>query len=157
MRGAQRLRSRTTHLCMSTKQDMSQIPFHLVLCLSRLSRHSVVAPTLAAPLLIDIRRSTVVPGTREDIVTKPDEMRSWTHQGWHEVLDIVLSLSISFYIYIYICVYIRTCTVCLRKWTSMSSRRNELWWVRFNVACPPAWRYLVRILGCALSSVPSNF
>ena len=60
---------------MSAKQDMSQTPFHLVLCLSRLSRHNVVAPTLAAPLLVDTLRSTVKPGTREDIVTKPDEMR----------------------------------------------------------------------------------
>ena len=67
--------------------------FHLVLCLSRLSRHSVVAPTLAAPLLIDIRRSTVGSGTREDIVTKPDEMRSCMHEGWHEVLYIVLQSS----------------------------------------------------------------
>ena len=67
--------------------------FHLVLCLSRLSRHSVVAPTLAAPLLIDIRRSTVGSGTREDIERKLDEMRSCLHEGWHEVLYFVLQSS----------------------------------------------------------------
>ena len=75
---------------MSPKQDMSQMSFLFILCLFCLSRHSVVVPSLAAPLLTDIRRSTVGPGTREDIVTKPDEMRSSTHEGWHEVLDIVL-------------------------------------------------------------------
>ena len=64
---------------------MSQIPFLLVLWLFCLSRHNVVAPSLAAPLLIDIRQATMEPGTCEDIVTKPDEMRSWTHQGWYEV------------------------------------------------------------------------
>ena len=31
-----------------------------------MSRHSVVAPILAAPLLTDTRRLTVGPGTRED-------------------------------------------------------------------------------------------
>ena len=33
-----------------------------------MSRHSVVAPILAAPLLTDTRRLTVGPGTREDLV-----------------------------------------------------------------------------------------
>ena len=32
-----------------------------------MSRHSFVAPILTAPLLIDTRRSTVGPGTREDL------------------------------------------------------------------------------------------
>ena len=70
---------------LSPIQDMSQIPFLFVLCLFCLSRHNVVAPSLAAPLLFDIRRATMGPGTREDIVTKPDEMRSWTHLNWYEV------------------------------------------------------------------------
>ena len=39
------------------------------------SRHYVVASTLAAPLLVGMSRSTVGSGTREDNVTKPDEMR----------------------------------------------------------------------------------
>ena len=39
--------------------------------MTRMSRHSVVAPILAASLLTDIRRSTVGPGTREDLVTVP--------------------------------------------------------------------------------------
>ena len=58
-------RSRTTHSCMS--QDMSQTPVHLVLCRD--------TPTLATPLVVDTSRSTVGSGTREDNVTKPDEMR----------------------------------------------------------------------------------
>ena len=36
--------------------------------MTHLSRHSVVAPILTAPLLTDTCRSTVGPGTREDIV-----------------------------------------------------------------------------------------
>ena len=36
--------------------------------MTRMSRHSVVAPILAAPLLTDTRRLTVGPGTREDLV-----------------------------------------------------------------------------------------
>ena len=52
---------------------MLQTPFYLVLCLSRLSRHIAVAPTLAAPLLADTRRLTVGSGTREDNVTESDE------------------------------------------------------------------------------------
>ena len=40
-------------------------------CRRRL-RHNVVAPTLAAPLLTDTRRSTVGSGTRENIVTEPE-------------------------------------------------------------------------------------
>ena len=39
----------------------------LVLVKTHTSRHSFVAPILAAPLLIDTRRSTVGPGTREDM------------------------------------------------------------------------------------------
>ena len=53
---------------------------HLFLSLSvvtRLSRHNVVAPSLAAPLT-DTRRSTVGSGTREDFATMPDEYMSHT-------------------------------------------------------------------------------
>ena len=41
-------------------------------CRRRL-RHNVVAPTLAAPLLTDTRRSTVGSGTRENMVTEPEK------------------------------------------------------------------------------------
>ena len=56
-------------------------PLSLSLRLAHLSRHSVVAPNLAAPLLTDTRRSAVGSGTREDIVTMPDEMR--VHDAVH--------------------------------------------------------------------------
>ena len=39
-----------------------------LIVMTRMSRHSVVAPILAAPLLTDTRRLTVGPGTREDLV-----------------------------------------------------------------------------------------
>ena len=42
-----------------------------LLRLTHLSRHNVVAPIPAAPLLTDTRRSTVGPGTREDVMTMP--------------------------------------------------------------------------------------
>ena len=48
-------------------------PFVSISVVTRLSRHNVVAPTLAAPLMTDTRRSTVGSGTREDIVTESDE------------------------------------------------------------------------------------
>ena len=144
MRGAQRSRSRTNHLCLSPKRDLSQIPFLLGLCLFCLSRHSVVTPTLAAPLLIDICRSTVGQGAREDIVTKPDEMERGRMR-----------------------VGTRSCTSCSRHVLYVyrllaqvdvnEFQTNELCWVRFNMACPPVWRYSVRILECALPSVLSNF
>ena len=35
--------------------------------MTHVSRHIVVAPILSAPLLTDTRRSTVGPGTREDL------------------------------------------------------------------------------------------
>ena len=41
-----------------------------------ISRHIVVAPFPAAPLLIDTRRSTVGSGTREDVVAMFYEMRA---------------------------------------------------------------------------------
>ena len=56
-------------------------PLSLSLRLTHLSRHSVVAPIPAAPLLTDTRRSAVGSGTREDIVTMPDEMR--VHDAVH--------------------------------------------------------------------------
>ena len=49
--------------------------------MTRLSRHIVVAPIPAAPLLTDIRRSAVGSGTREDIVTMPDEL--WVPDEFH--------------------------------------------------------------------------
>ena len=39
-----------------------------LIVMTRMSRHSVVAPIPAAPLLTDTRRLTVGPGTREDLV-----------------------------------------------------------------------------------------
>ena len=59
-------RSRTTHqdkMCRSS-QDTSFLRFSVM---THMSRHIVVAPILLAPLLTDTRRSTVGPGTREDI------------------------------------------------------------------------------------------
>ena len=61
-------RSRTTHqdkMCRSS-QDTSFLRFSVM---THMARHIVVAPILAAPLLTDIRQSTVGPGTHEDIVT----------------------------------------------------------------------------------------
>ena len=52
--------SRQSKTCRNT--------LHLVPVVTRSSRHVVVAPILAAPLLTNIRRSTVGSGTREDIV-----------------------------------------------------------------------------------------
>ena len=49
--------------------------------MTRLSRHIVVVPIPAAPLLTDTRRSAVGSGTREDIVTMPDEL--WVHDAFH--------------------------------------------------------------------------
>ena len=59
-------RSRTTHqdkMCRSS-QDTSFLRFSVM---THMSRHIVVAPILSAPLLTVTRRSTVGPGTREDI------------------------------------------------------------------------------------------
>ena len=61
-------RSRTTY------QDRQAARHSLVffgasfIVMTRMSRHSVVAPILAAPLLTDTRRLTVGPGTSEDLV-----------------------------------------------------------------------------------------
>ena len=57
--------SRTTHLCRQNKTccEHTSTSFFVV---TRLARHNVVAPLLAAPLLTDVRRSTVGSGTRED-------------------------------------------------------------------------------------------
>ena len=61
-----RTRHVTTH---SSRSLVTRVSRHMfVACLSR---HNVVAPFPAAPLLIDTRRSTVGPGTREDFVTVP--------------------------------------------------------------------------------------
>ena len=64
--------------CMLPEQDMSQhMLIHLFTSFSvemRQTRHNVVAPTLAAPLLIDTNRSTVESGTRED-TEKPGVIR----------------------------------------------------------------------------------
>ena len=60
-------RLRTTHqdkMCRSS-QDTSFLRFSVM---THMSRHIVVAPILSAPLLTDTRRSTVGPGTREDVV-----------------------------------------------------------------------------------------
>ena len=57
---------------------------HLFLSLSvmtRLSRHSVVAPSLAAPLLTDTLRSVVGSGTREDFAALPGGC-SRSHAAW---------------------------------------------------------------------------
>ena len=78
--GRQTVRSRTTHqdkMCRSS-QDTSFLRFSVM---THMSRHIVVAPILAAPLLTDTRRSAVGSGTREDIVTMPDEMR--VHDAVH--------------------------------------------------------------------------
>ena len=60
-------RSRTTHqdkMCRSS-QDTSFLRFSVM---THMTRHIVVAPIPSAPLLTDTRRSTVGPGTREDVV-----------------------------------------------------------------------------------------
>ena len=46
--------------------------------MTRLSRHSVVRPSLAPPLLTDTRRSTMGSGAREDFATMPVEYMSRT-------------------------------------------------------------------------------
>ena len=55
-----------------------------VLAMTHLSRHSVVAPIPSAPLLIDIRRSTVGLGTREDYgrLISAVEVRGESRQGY---------------------------------------------------------------------------
>ena len=49
-----------------------------VSCRDTLGKTQFCGSLLAAPLLTDVRRSTVGSGTREDIVTNPDEMRYMT-------------------------------------------------------------------------------
>ena len=48
---------------------------------ARSSRHVVVAPILAAPLLTDTRRSTVGPGTHEDIMSGRVQRRGGVHRA----------------------------------------------------------------------------
>ena len=62
------------HSLLLREQDMSQT-LNFVLCHDTVSRHNVVAPFPAAPLLTGPRRLTVGSGTREDVVTMLDEMR----------------------------------------------------------------------------------
>ena len=61
------LRSRTTHLLVSARHVANT--FTLLSVVACMSRHIVVAPFPAAPLLTDTRRSAVGSGTREDIVS----------------------------------------------------------------------------------------
>ena len=68
-------RSRTTHqdkMCRSS-QDTSFLRFSVM---THMSRHIVVAPIPSAPLLTDTRRSTVGPGTLEDVVPSSCCVRS---------------------------------------------------------------------------------
>ena len=55
--------------------------FISVSVVTRLSRHNFAAPTLAAPLLIDTRRSTVGSSTCEDTVTEPQDKRDAPHSA----------------------------------------------------------------------------
>ena len=61
--------------------------------MTHMSRHIVVAPILSAPLLTDTRRSTVGPGTREDIacvvVGKPSQYIMWHFAGNDDKKNIV--------------------------------------------------------------------
>ena len=53
-----------------------------------------MAPSLAAPLLIDASRSTVGSGTREDIVAVPDVI--WVSEGHEAVKDVVWNTKMMF-------------------------------------------------------------
>ena len=61
--------------------------------MTHMSRHIVVAPILSAPLLTDTRRSTVGPGTREDIACvvggKPLQYIMWHFSGNDDKKNIV--------------------------------------------------------------------
>ena len=50
------------------------------------SRHVVVAPFLAAPLLTDVRRSTVGSGTREDIAARTTSYEFWVVPEEHPIV-----------------------------------------------------------------------
>ena len=66
--------SRTTYP-LSSVQDKLQHTFTSFSVVARLARHNVVASIPAAPLVTDTRRSAVGSGTREDVMTMPNEMR----------------------------------------------------------------------------------
>ena len=68
-----------TLACRQSKTCRNR-PFVSVSVVTRLSRHNVVAPTPAAPLLTDTFRSTVGSGTHEDTVTELGMKGDASHQ-----------------------------------------------------------------------------
>ena len=87
--------TRTTHqdkMCRSS-QDTSFLRFSVK---THMSRHIVVAPIPSAPLLTDTRRSTVGPGTREDVVPNSFGDRSTSvYGGAHRTVSAVVAALVS--------------------------------------------------------------